>query len=75
MRTGRPLHLADDEAGCARCGGELLRVTIVPNLEFTPHLLALCGQCATPDEVAYADSEGKCPGCGIAMRFSCLEDT
>ena len=54
---------------CARCGGELLRVILAPdpNRHF---LTPLCGQCATPEEMAYADAGGDCPGCGIAMRFS-----
>ena len=33
-------------------------------------LTPLCGQCASPEELAYAHATGECPGCGIAMCFS-----
>ena len=57
-------------AGCGRCGAELLRVVMVPNPEFRPHLITLCRQCATPEEVAHADAARTCPGCGIPMRLN-----
>jgi hypothetical protein len=59
-----------DGGGCWRCGGELLRVIIVPDPAFRRHLTALCGQCATPEEAAYANRTADCPGCGIPMCFS-----
>jgi hypothetical protein len=62
-----------DGGGCWRCGSELLRVIIVPNPDFRRYLIALCGQCATPDELAYVNATADCPGCGIAMSFSSLD--
>ena len=43
-------------AGCWFCGAQLQRVVIVPDPEFRPHLITLCRQCATPEEVAHADA-------------------
>ena len=57
-------------AGCWFCGAQLQRVVIVPDPEFRPHLITLCRQCATPEEVAHADAARTCPGCGIPMRLS-----
>ena len=66
----RSVHYRKGDDRCGRCGCELLRVILVPNPEFHHHLLPLCGQCATPEELAYADTTGDCPGCGIPMQFS-----
>ena len=69
------VHYQRGEDRCARCGGNLPRVILAPDQEMRERhgwhsLIPLCGQCATPEEVAYANTEGTCPGCGIAMQFS-----
>jgi hypothetical protein len=73
----------DDRFGryghCAQCGGELLRVILAPRRSFPDDgpfahhiysLTPLCGQCATPEELAYASHSMSCPGCSISMQIS-----
>jgi len=64
---------------CAQCGGELLRVILAPRRSFPddgPYahyfysLTPLCGQCATPEDMAYASLTKDCPGCGMPMHYS-----
>lgn len=60
---------------CAKCGGELLRVILAPDRDIRAipgwrWLTPLCGQCATPEDIAYASEQMDCPGCGLPMHIS-----
>lgn len=64
---------------CAQCGTELLRLILAPRRRFPDDgpfaghfysLTPLCGQCATPEDMAYARTAMICPGCGIPMHIS-----
>jgi hypothetical protein len=55
---------------CARCDGELLRVILVTMPDCELYLEPVCGQCASPEELADATRTRDCPGCGIPMSFN-----